>query len=154
MSQLYSNTSSKSQQMEGTNMTDKELIIHLLANVWSLFVFAMITLYCKHRLEKDLRTEKRSKVFIFAFIMIACTAASYMGAWYTNEEFATIMTYIDFGASAAIFFIGFPKFWIHKKQVTLYCNLQRKGIFVFGGRCNCTFLLFVYRNLFAKRQEL
>lgn len=101
-------------------MNEMEItLIRDFANVWLLFVFALVTTYCKCRLEIHMKSKYRWKVLLSAIGLLLCAVIGaifyYQIGW---TEYAKTMYTLNLGAIAVIFFIGFPKklFRLPKKK--------------------------------------
>ena len=98
-------------------MADKELLSNFLICDCTLIVFAFMTIYCKaRRLEKHMKSKHRWKLLLSALAFLACNSACVVGNLFVENEFAQILTYINFGAISVLFFIGFPNLSKKKKK--------------------------------------
>lgn len=89
-------------------MAEKELLRNFLICDCTLIVFAFLTVYCKLGLEKHMHSKHRWKLLLSALGFLACNSACVVGNLFVENEFAQILTYINFGAISVLFFIGFP----------------------------------------------
>lgn len=84
--------------------------MELFANVWLVFIFALVTAYCKCRLETHMESKYRWKVLLSAILLLL---GATIGAIFYSQigwtEYAKNMYSLNLGSIAVIFFIGFPK---------------------------------------------
>ena len=100
-------------------MAEKELLNNFLICDCTLIVFAFLTVYCKIGLEKHMKSKHRWKLLLSALGFLAFNCACFVGNLFVGNEFAQILTYINFGAISVLFFIGFPQrllLGLHKKK--------------------------------------
>lgn len=99
-------------------MAEKELLSNFLVCDCTIIVFAFLTVYCKIGLEKHMKSKHRWKLLLSALGFLACDCACFVGNLFVENEFAQILTYINFGAISVLFFIGFPQkfFGLLKKK--------------------------------------